>query len=77
MNEIRLKKSEVIDFFNGGQRGVAEALGINQSSVSDWPETLSEGVSDRVRGAATRLGMEVPASWRCLPKNELHFDSSD
>lgn len=64
MDKVRLKKSDAIKFFGGTQIDVAEALGIAQSSVSDWPELLSVAVSDRVRGAAVRLGKKVPRDWK-------------
>lgn len=69
MNQIRLKKSEVIAFFGGTQKDVAEVVGIKQASVSEWPDLLSDAVSDRVRGAATRAGYELPSSWVSQSQN--------
>ena len=69
MKVINLKKSEVIAVFGGTQKAVAEALGIKQSSVSCWPEILSDAVSDRVRGAAIRTNRTIPEGWVNDDKN--------
>lgn len=63
MANIKLSKEEVVAFFGGTQKEVADALGIKQSSVSDWPDVLSEAISDRVRGAAVRNGFVIPKQW--------------
>jgi hypothetical protein len=69
MNEVRLNKKDVIEFFGGSQMLVADALGIKQSSVSCWEDILSVAISDRVRGAAIRMGKKIPKSWMG-PTNE-------
>lgn len=51
-----LTKKEVIRVFGGTQTAVAKALDISVQAVHQWPDRLSQGLTDRVMGAAARLG---------------------
>jgi len=53
-------KSDAIRLFGGAQQ-VANALGLNRSRISQWPEKLPTRDADRVLGAALRLGRIKPA----------------
>lgn len=56
-NTHQLTKKEAEALF-GGPEAVSKALGYTSAStVYNWPQLLSESVSDRVRGAAWRLGL--------------------
>ena len=56
-NTHQLTKKEAYALF-GGAEAVARALGYTSAATAhNWPVTLSESVSDRVRGAALRLGL--------------------
>ena len=65
----QLTKKQVYALF-GGAEAVAKALGYTSAATAhNWPAVLTVAVSDRVRGAAVRLGLlklesapsEVPA----------------
>ena len=57
----RLTKAQAVELFGGKQKLVAEALGITPSAVSQWPDgELDQATSDRIRGAALRLGKIQP-----------------
>jgi transcriptional regulator with XRE-family HTH domain len=44
-----MKKDDVIRHFGGTQVKVAEALGITKSAVSQWPETVPEGIAYKLQ----------------------------
>ena len=53
-----LTKAQAYELFGGSGEAVASALGYSgAATVYNWPATLSPAVSDRVRGAALRLGL--------------------
>ena len=53
-----LTKAQAYELFGGTGEAVASALGYaGAATVYNWPTTLSPAVSDRVRGAALRLGL--------------------
>jgi len=56
-NTNQLTKKEAYALF-GGAEAVSVALGYTTAATAhNWPPVLSLGVSDRVRGAAWRLGL--------------------
>ena len=42
-----MKKSEVVAYF-GNQTKLAEALGVNKSSISQWPDIIPEKQAFRI-----------------------------
>ncbi len=54
-----MTKAEAIQIF-GSKKAFAEAMGVHRSLVSKLPEELPTKYSDRVMGAAIRLGRVVP-----------------
>ena len=58
-----MTKSEAIAIF-GTAAELARAVGVSRSYVSQWDEELEQGIADRVRGAAVRLGKPVPGNAR-------------
>lgn len=53
----QLTKKQVYALF-GGAEAVARALGYTSAATThNWPAVLTVSVSDRVRGAALRLGL--------------------
>lgn len=58
----QLTKKQVYALF-GGAEAVAKALGYTSAATAhNWPAVLTVAVSDRVRGAAVRLGLLTPGS---------------
>lgn len=57
-----MDKQTVIQHF-GSPKATAEALGITQQAVGQWPETLTERIENRVLAALARRGESVPAGW--------------
>lgn len=62
-DDLAMTKAEAIDIF-GSQVALAKAMGVTSQAVSQWPEELSLGYSDRVIGAAWRLGRLPEAMMR-------------
>jgi len=50
-----MKKANAIELF-GGSVALARALGVSRQLIWAWPEDLDEHQTDRVIGAAIRLG---------------------
>ena len=48
-----MTKQEAIDLFKS-RRKLAEALGITTQAVGQWPDRLTQRISDRVMGAKQR-----------------------
>ena len=65
-----MTKQEAIELFGGGQRALAEALGISRSAVSQWPKLLDQEREDRVIGAAVRLGKDLSARTRGASRSD-------
>lgn len=64
---MKLTKQQAVRLFGGQVKGLAAALGLTSSAISQWPEELSPQRADRVIGAAVRLGVieTVPGGgWR-------------
>lgn len=57
-----MDKQTVISHF-GSPKATAEALGITQQAVGQWPDTLTERIENRVLAALARRGEAVPAGW--------------
>ncbi len=62
-----MNKKEVIEYF-GSQEKTAEFMDIKQSSVSGWPEDLTERLKDRIIGRMKRLGKRIPKEWLTKPE---------
>lgn len=62
-----MEKAKVIALF-GSVTATAKALGISPQAVSDWPDTLSPAVADRVRGACARLRVNLTRLDAAYPK---------
>ncbi len=58
-----IRKSEVISFFGGTQKDVANALSIKQPSVSNWSDILTLSQENRVISTCVKRGIEIPKSW--------------
>jgi len=56
MEKRILTKSQAAQLFGGRLVDLARAVGLHKSAISDWPEELKLAQSDRVIGAAYRLG---------------------
>lgn len=56
---VTMKKIEAIAMF-GSPKDLAAALGVTRQAIYQWPEDLSQEASDRVIGAAARLGKAMP-----------------
>ncbi len=54
-----MKKTDAIKAF-GSPKKLAKALGLSRQGLWVWPEDLRQDQADRIRGAAIRLGLEVP-----------------
>lgn len=57
-----MKLSDAISIF-GNKVRLARALGLTKGRISQLPEDLDLATSDRVVGAALRLGKELPTEW--------------
>ena len=51
-----ITKKQAVELF-GSQKGVADAVGLTPSRISQWPDLLAQKQSDLVMGAALRLGV--------------------
>lgn len=56
-----MTKSEAIAIFGSTQIDVARALGLTPSRISQFPDELDQATTDRIVGAAVRLGVAIPA----------------
>lgn len=56
-----MNKYEAIKIF-GSQAGLARALGVTPSAISQWPVELTSDKRDRVIGAAVRLNRILPTA---------------
>lgn len=54
-----MTKTEAIELFGGSQVDLARAIGVTKSAISQWPEELDSARTDRVIGAAYRLGKPI------------------
>ena len=50
-----MTKQEAITLFNGVP-GLANAIGTTRQAIYQWPDDLDQAKTDRVTGAAFRLG---------------------
>ena len=55
-----MKKQEAISRLGGSVREAANAIGISAQAIYDWPEELTDAISDRVIAAQVRLMGCVP-----------------
>lgn len=59
-----MTKTEAADLFGGTQAALARSLDMTRGGISQWPDELTEAQTDRVLGAAIRLGRPIPPSLR-------------
>ena len=52
-----MTKTEAKAIFNGNGAELGRAIGVLRARVSQWPEELDQATTDRVIGAAVRLGL--------------------
>ncbi len=52
-----MNKKEVLELFGGTSR-IARSIGISSQSVSQWPDTLTPMLADRVIAACVRAGID-------------------
>jgi len=53
-----MQKKNALELFGGRPTDAANALGISRQAVNNWPPQLPQSISDRVIGAAFRIGVE-------------------
>lgn len=59
-----MTKQEAADIFGGVHAELARALDMTRGGISQWPGELTEAQTDRVLGAAIRLGKLIPEQFR-------------
>lgn len=59
-----MTKQEAADIFGGVHAELARALDMTRGGISQWPDELTEAQTDRVIGAAIRLGKTIPERFR-------------
>jgi plasmid maintenance system antidote protein VapI len=59
-----MTKNEAIRLFGTTSTDLARAMGLSRSRISQWDDTLTQEQTDRVIGAAVRLG-KLPATPCC------------
>lgn len=57
-----MTKQEACDIFGGTQVALSRALDMTRSGISQWADELTQEQTDRVLGAAIRLGLPIPAT---------------
>jgi DNA-binding transcriptional regulator YdaS (Cro superfamily) len=55
-----MQKKLALDLLGGTVVKAAEAIGINPSAISQWPDELSPRLADRVIAACVRKGVKLP-----------------
>lgn len=55
-----MTKDQAAQIFGKTHADLARALEMTRGGISQWPDVLTEVQSDRVLGAAIRLGKRVP-----------------
>lgn len=59
-----MTKDEAAAIFGGAHADLARALDMTRGGISQWPDELTETQTDRVLGAALRLGKPIPEQYR-------------
>lgn len=59
-----MTKQEAADLFGGAHADLARALDMTRGGISQWKDELTETQTDRVLGAAIRLGKPIPDRFR-------------
>lgn len=57
---MNLTKQQAIEIFGSSGAELGRALGLSRGRISQWPEQLDQDQTDRVIGAAFRLGKQIP-----------------
>ena len=50
-----MTRQEAIDLFGGRVIELARAMNLTRSAIYEWPEVLTQGITDRVVGAHVRV----------------------
>ena len=61
-----MQKIKAIEMLGGSIKEAADAIGISYQAVRDWPDVLSDRISDRVEAAVAR--MKKPSRKPSKPK---------
>ena len=56
-----MEKIKAIEMLGGSVKEAADAIGISYQAVRDWPDVLSDRISDRVEAAIARMQRAKPA----------------
>lgn len=59
-----MTKDEAAELFGGKHADLARALDMTRGGISQWPDELTIEQTDRVLGAAMRLGKPIPRHFR-------------
>ena len=62
-----MTKDQAAEIFGGKHADLARALGMTRGGISQWPAELTTDQTDRVLGAAMRLGKLVPGQFVVQP----------
>jgi hypothetical protein len=65
-----MTKQEAANLFGGAHADLARALDMTRGGISQWDDVLTEAQTDRVLGAAIRLGKEIPLHFMRSANNE-------
>lgn len=49
-----MNKETAVRLLGGSQKAVADAIGISQAAVAQWPDVLPQRIVDRVQAAIAR-----------------------
>ena len=55
-----MTKEQAKNIFGKRYRHMAEAMGYAKSTISEWPDVLSEQRANEVIGCAVRRGIKIP-----------------
>lgn len=55
-----MTKDQAAELFGGRDADLARALNLTRGAISQWPDELTVDQTDRVLGAAMRLGKSIP-----------------
>jgi hypothetical protein len=71
-----MNKTDAVSLF-GRQVDLSKALGVTQSAISQWPDSLDQAMDDRVVGAALRIKVLDPAGIDSIEKLQQWFAANE